>query len=506
MSKWAWRRLFQYMMTCVLILGALFPTACRKSEPSGVRGEVAAEEEVVASLLGGSILKEVPEPLSGENPRYPEPRLPYPEAGSSFSGDPFALAIVKVTGPGAAGARHEYSRFDPFNRDKSMVILVGEEGDFFVYRTGTLPYNQSSNLVYTVSGLAEPRWDPDDPWYLWGIAGFRIVRVNVVSGEEEMIRDFARHPAISPLLSREPDLYRVTTKDEGEASADFRYWALMIQGTAQDYRPRYIFCWDRYSDQVLGLYRVRPEESDIDWVGMSVKGNWVIVGGMETNGGNLAGCVIADRGLTAFHRVDYTTSHGDVGLDAHGNEVLVMQNSRTDYIDMIHLDLRTRPVEEADGYEGSGHTRLVRLYYDHESSVGFNSGVHISCNAPGLCLVSTHIGPGIPELNWLDRTNALVRLDTEDPRAYYLSKIYNTTTEYWEETHGSITADGSRVVWASNWNGAGDHGGIFLLQVDLYRPRGASFHPKHGHPRYVKEERDDHDRLIRGRGKISPSS
>ncbi len=457
------------IMTILLIMVLLLPSACGRGKSPDQTGELTGEEGV-DTRKGLIHLKEVPEPLSGENPRYPEPRLPYPETGASFSGDPFAAAITRVTEPGAAGGRHEYSRFDPFNRDKSMVVLIGESGDYLVYKTETFPYNQPSNLVYVASGMAEPRWDPDHSHYLWGIAGFRVLRVNVISGEEETIGDFARHPVISPLLSREPDLYRVTMKDEGEASADLRYWALMIQGTAQDYRPRYIFCWDRFSDQVLGLYRVSPEESDIDWVGMSVKGNWVIIGGMETNGGNLAGCVIANRELTSFHQVDCTTSHADVGLDTQGEEVLVMQNSHTDYVDMIRLSPQTRPVREVEDYPGSGHTRLLRLYYDDESPVGLSSGVHISCNSPALCLASTHLGPGMAERNWLDRTNVLVRLDPEKPQVYYLSKIYNTTAEYWEETHGTITSDGTRAVWASNWNSEAGLRGMFLLQLEISFP------------------------------------
>ncbi len=119
---------------------------------------------------------------------------------------------------------------------------------------------------------------------------------------------------------------------------------------------------------MVGLYEVQPEESDIDWLGMSPLGNWVLIGGMEGNEGNLVGLTLADRRL---------------------------------------------------------------------------------------------------ERNWLDRTNVLIQLDRESPRAFYLSKIYNTTEAYWEETHGAMSNDGSRIVWASNWNldpGAED---VFLLQLDM---------------------------------------
>lgn len=46
----------------------------------------------------------------------------------------------------------------------------------------------------------------------------------------------------------------------------------------------------------------------------------------------------------------------------------------------------------------------------------------------------------------------LVRLDAEEPRAFYLSKTYNTTGAYREETQAAMSNDGSRAVWACNRN------------------------------------------------------
>ena len=93
--------------------------------------------------------------------------------------------------------------------------------------------------------------------------------------------------------------------------------------------------------------------------------------------------------------------------------------------------------------------------------------MHISCNTPGYCLVSTYIEEGLDERNWLDKTNVLIRLDLEEPRAFYLSKTHNTTGTYWEETHGTMSNDGSRIVWACNWNRNPGSEEVFLLQLDM---------------------------------------
>ena len=418
----------------------------------------------------GFTFMEVPDPRSGDNPTYPLVPQSVPAIGEPFFDARFGTILTRVTQIDQAPnvARHEYSRFDPFNKDQSMIILLPEY-DWRVYRTQTFPYNQDVNLVTVLHEIAEPRWDPNDPHLVWGLQDFKLLTVNVLSGTT-IIKDFSSDPTIKPILQSEPDLYRITMKDEGESSQDKRYWVFLLQGSKEDYRVRYIFSWDRLQDKILGLYKIPSNESDIDWVGMSSLGNWVLIGGQPDNSGNLVGLTMANKELTQFHRLDYATAHSDVGLDTQGNEVIVMQNVETDYIDLIPIDLSTKVVTNANDYPGSNRTPLIRLYYNNQSPIGLNSGVHISCNVPGYCVVSTTTQPNVPEQNWLDRTITLVKLDRSNPRVFYLAKVYNTVETYWEETHAAITNDGRKVVWADNWGQYVQEGQTpknFLMQLDM---------------------------------------
>lgn len=410
---------------------------------------------------------EVPDPLSGDNPRYALPAAAAPQPGTYVDDTAFGTRQRRVTQ--TESLRHEYSRIDPFNQDGSRILLMYlPDGEWRVYQTGSVPYDSAANLVATLQ-IEEPRWDPQDPDIIWGIIEFRLITVNVVTGVETTIKDFSQDPTIGPLLIAAPDLYRITMRDEGESSLDKRYWAFAIQGSNDDYRLRHIFCWDRTTNQVLGLYPLATAESLIDWVGMSPLGNYVLIGGDWDNGGNLAGFTMANRELTQFHRLDYSTAHSDVGLDTDGNEVIVMQNNRTDYIDLIPIDEATQPILEAGGdYAGTNRVPLIRLLYE-DSPVALHSGVHISCNYPGYALVSTETPVGEPEQNWLDRTITLIQLNPAAPRVFYLAKVHGTTGTYWEETHGTISNDGSKAVWATNW---GIHVGedparVWVMQLDL---------------------------------------
>jgi hypothetical protein len=329
----------------------------------------------------GGMFVQVPDPLSGDNPTYKLSAQNVPAPGAAVVDVPFGTTQTRVAQ--TPGLRHEYSRHDPFNRDQSLILLLHvSDGEQRIYRTQSLPYDQADNLVRTAN-LEEPRWDPNDVNLLWGTQGFRILTLNVQTGDTATIKDFAQDATIGPIVAANPDLYRITMRDEGETSSDKRYWAFILQGSRDDYRPRYIFCWDRQTDQVLGLYTVSASQADIDWVGMSPLGTSVLIGGSHANTGDLAGLVMANCQLTTFHRLDFATAHADVGLDSQGNEVIVMQNVRTDYVDLIPLSADTKPILEAGGsYAGTNRVPLIRLYYVSDSPIACHSGVHISYETP----------------------------------------------------------------------------------------------------------------------------
>lgn len=407
----------------------------------------------------------VPNALAEDNPSIPANRAVAPEPGASVRDERLGTTQTRVTA--RTGLRHEYSRHDPFNADCSLVLLADiTNGTWQVFKTIRRPFDADGQLVRTID-MEEPRWDATSTTTLWGTREFSIVRLDVGSGNSTTVKDFRSDPTVGPILKAEPDLYRITMKDEGEASLDRRYWAFIVQGMNEDYRARYLVVWDHTDDKVLGLRKLAADESRIDWVGMSPKGTWVLIGSDHDNAAPLPGLVMADRALKRFYPLHYSTGHADVGIDAQGHEAIVMQNAQTDHIDLIPLDPAVRPIGPGGGYDGSGHVPLVRLFYASDSPIGFNSGVHISCNYPGWCVVSTHIEPGVAEKNWLDRSIILVRLDPARPRAYYAAKVHGTCSSFWEETHAAISADGTRVVWATNWGRDPGSDKVWLMELAL---------------------------------------
>ena len=54
----------------------------------------------------------------------------------------------------------------------------------------------------------------------------------------------------------------------------------------------------------------------------------------------------------------------------------------------------------------------------------------------------------------LDRTITLVELDRDEPRVFYLAKVYGSTGAYWEETRAAVANHGAKVVRAMSWMGS----------------------------------------------------
>ncbi|NNE45070.1 MAG: T9SS type A sorting domain-containing protein [Rhodothermales bacterium] len=394
----------------------------------------------------------VPDLLDGTNPPHFLIARSAPAPGETFTDNHFGQKLACVTERNNIRSRHEYARFDPFSSDGSKIIL-DPDTRWRIYGTNSYPYNSSGNLIATID-LEEPRWDPQDPGVIWGLYDFSIRTVNVSTQETTVIKDFSQDPVLGPIIAQE-NVFRITTRDEGESSKDKRYWALFLQGDdVVDYVERYIFTWDRELDTIIGLYEVQPNEVDVDWVGMSPLGNWVIIGGDPGNGGNLDGMVVANRELTQFRGLG-NIGHSDVALTLDDKEVVVGQNTATDNIDLIPLDPAYARME------------LVRLYYDSASQFGLQSGAHVSCNTDGFCVISTYIEPGLPEKNWLDRSIILVKLDRQNPAGYYLAKVYGTTDAYYEETHATISNDGKSVVWASNWSMNVGQEDLFMMRLEM---------------------------------------
>ena len=93
--------------------------------------------------------------------------------------------------------------------------------------------------VRTINNLEEMRWDPQAANILWGFREFSIIQLNVETGAETLIKDFAADPAISSILLANPGIYHITCMNEGASSRDKRFWALALQNGDDPVHPEW---------------------------------------------------------------------------------------------------------------------------------------------------------------------------------------------------------------------------------------------------------------------------
>jgi hypothetical protein len=360
----------------------------------------------------------------------PQSRPSPPARGQAFTDSLYGTTIVRLTdkdadGYAGPGIQNEYARSDAENATGTHLILRGNDGEWYLYdRSACTMFRHLAGL-----GLGEepePRWDDSLPEVLYHFYGTELRRYSVAADSSTTVHDFkAEYPQAS----------YVTTKTEGDASLDRRYWCLMVEDSL--YNVLAVVCYDRLLDSIVGTKTAFPD--NINWVSMDMSGGHCIIGYESSP----AQAFSRDFG-TMTQLPPGATGHMDLALDAQGNDVMVFQSNTTDSITMV--DLNT----------GAG-TPLIAIPFDVNTDIG----LHFSGNCadtPGWVLVSTYGAESPPagqQHSWMDNLLFMLELK-EDPRIVKVcqTRCYtgtNPRSNYMAECFASVNRVGTRIVFGSNW-------------------------------------------------------
>ncbi len=355
-----------------------------------------------------------------------------PEKGVPFTDSLYNTTIVRITdkevdGYSGPGIQNEYARNDAYNCDDSRIMMRGNDGSWYVY-------DASSYLLQSdVSGIAfqepEPRWDAVDPDIFYYVNQARLMSYDIGSGSSATVHDFSGDIT---------NAYYIRNRGEGDASLDSRYWCFMVEDSSWNFLS--VIVYDKQTDIIVGQKTNFSE--GIDWVSMDMTGTHAIVG--------------YDSQTAEVFSLDFSSSvvlperangHMDLALDASGNDVMVYQNTLTDWIAMADLATGT----EID---------LVQIPFDINTDIG----LHFSGNcdaAPGWILVSTYGAKNPPDgeaHSWMDNLLFMVELKA-NPRVIKLAYANCFTAQnaddveknYFAECFASINRAGTKVIFGSNW-------------------------------------------------------
>lgn len=377
---------------------------------------------------------------------YTPESIAMPAKGGSVTDLNFHATITRITdrtidayseSSTEKGIENEYSRSDPENCDGTRLILRSNDGNWYLYNAQTFQMIKQVNI--TGGGEEpEPRWYPNDPNRFYYLYGTELRSYDISDDSNPTIHDFTGVATGAAYIS---------TKTEGDASLDRRYWCFMVEDSA--FNVLKVICYDKNSNTILGTFEGSslPAGLGINWTSMSMLGNYCIIG-YQDDGIGYASTEVFTKAMAHVSMLPQgVNGHMDLALDGSGNDIMVYQNNATDWIAMA--DLQT-----------GAETNLVEIPF----SVNGDIGLHFSgnCSAePGWVLVSTYGSKNPPSgeaHSWMDNQIYMVELKAS-PRIWriahthaYTSLDYTGDKNYFAEAFAAINTKGTRVYFGSNWD------------------------------------------------------
>lgn len=346
----------------------------------------------------------------------------------------FGAVIQRVTDikqvKGAQRLRHYYSKRNPFNADGTRAVIMSSDGANWLYDTSDwtpiryLPLQSSD---------AEVHWHPDDPGRIFLVdfgSEYNISRMfwlDVADGRKRLLLDLEEHGF-------------VVANGKMEGNPDKAMTVYAVAGKTRSGRTDMALV-DIQAGRILARKQIEPAWVD-DWISVSPSGNYVVAMGKGHTR-------IFNRDLALLHTLpEGSYGHGDLCLARDGREALVFDGA----------DL------QLNGDRNINIAWLDSGKLEIGARIGWRATPHVSCrnlDFPGWALVSTqgsdswrHDYPNLDfEIFWLklDGSGEVRRI------AHHHSS--RERGGYFAEQHAVSNRDGTRIIFASNWDGE---------QIDTY--------------------------------------
>jgi hypothetical protein len=347
--------------------------------------------------------------------------------------------ITDAAATGQSGLCPQYAKRQAWNLDESLLLLTSGDGALALYDGLTYRFIRRLEGI----GGDDVFWHPTATNTVLYNSQNSLSAYNVLTDQETLICALT-------------NFYFADTVGEGNLSRDGRYYAAY----GRDYDdtngwviPRAVVVMDLAAQREIARLLLPTNLTDFDWVSISPLGNYVVIDYATELSGPFEGVEVYDRSLG--HRLwqkPLGAGHSDLGVDANGEEILVMglydEQSNTTLIKKFRL---------RDGQE----TALL-------SGMDWSFDLHISCRneqRSEWCFVSTFDGEGRltdEASSWLPFEDEIfaVKLDGSGQvqrLAHHHSRRFSPTTPdrdtsvYWAEPHATVSRQGDRLLFGSNW-------------------------------------------------------
>jgi hypothetical protein len=366
--------------------------------------------------------------------------LPLPPVGVPFIDPVFGTTLRRVSDTSQQGGFETqiYNQLQAFSADNGFLLLTGSEG-YVVRRVDNLAPLEGLDT----SSWNAPRWHPLQEHVIvhFDSNDDTTVRLQLTDLDSLQTTTFFTFPD-------RYDYVRVSQSFD-ELSHDGRWLAGML---TRDDGTVVLFSLDLQNgrlgaelplpDFYAGECDPDPEwgELEPDWVGVSPLGNYLMVQWVRDNTIPCSGLESRDIQSGAFRgRVQTSTNHGDLGLDADGLTEIFMTTEFSPPADNNRLAIVARHLP---GTETASPPVWLRV-------VDWSNEDHISMQGP----------PGVGLVSWgrLSDTNDFpfeveLFLQYTDGSVLRLVHHRSSTCGYWVQPRASLSRDGRYVVFASDWS------------------------------------------------------
>lgn len=370
----------------------------------------------------------------------PQPALARPAVGERIAEPVFGTTLRRLTGrtPSGGWATHEYSQLQAVSPDGLYLLLI-EDGAYVVRRLDDL----ALQTAVESSSWNAPRWLASSPHAIIHYDGngdddVTVQRTDAVTG------------ATVDLLTLPAAYERVrVNQSSDELSRDGRWIGGML---ARSDGANVVFALDlvrRELGAVLPLAQLYagPCEPDPewgalepDWVGVSPLGRYLLVQWARDGTERCSGLESFDVASGAFvGRVYDGHQHGDLGVTTDGAGEFFMTFELYHPSGLLSLGVRALP-----GTATASAPTYVQV-------LDWGNGAHISCRGPaGVCLVTASSDLS----NGRSAFEGELFLQHVDGRVERIAHHRSSECGYWVQPRATLSPDGRRAVFASDWGAA----------------------------------------------------
>lgn len=367
--------------------------------------------------------------------------IPQPDLGASYTDPKTGIPVTRITdalNSGEAGTFPDYSKRQVWNSDQTRMLLRTDDGDVLLFDGQTY---QFISVLQGVTGQ-DIFWHPVSPDFIYFNPDSILYSCHIPTGD------------INPLLSFAPYNF-ANTCGEGNLSDDGRYYAVV--GQYYNYQSGEvtfsgILVYDIQEEEIISTMNI-PQDSiwGFDWISISRGGNYVVIDYADTETGRYHGVEVYDRLMNFIWQKPLGAGHSDLGTDASGDEILVMDIYDDQTNETVFMKYRL-----SDGQE----TELLRtsLLFDQHISLR-NEERDDWCFISTFDYVDRLMDDSLGWLPFEDEVFALKLDGSGDVQriAHHHSRRYSPQTPdpdnsvYWAEPHATVDRSGKRVLWGSNW-------------------------------------------------------